>query len=59
MTYSQHAMGSLSLSKTFFIGGFKGLIHAIYPDVLTTFAQDTMKQSADILNDSRKTNRSD
>ena len=52
MTYSQHAWTSLSLSKTFFVGACKGLVHVVYPDVLTTFAQDTMENTAIILSES-------
>lgn len=57
MTYSQHACASLSLSKSFFIGACKGLIHALYPDVLTTFAQDTLERTAVILSESNKNNK--
>ena len=52
MTYSQHALASLSLSKSFFIGACKGLVHAVYPDALTTFAQDTLEKTAVILSES-------
>ena len=52
MTYSQHAWTSLSLSKTFFVGACKGLVHAVYPDVLTTFANDTLEKTAVILSES-------
>ena len=52
MTYSQHALVSLSLSKSFFIGACKGLVHAVYPDALTTFAQDTLEKTAVILSES-------
>lgn len=52
MSYSEHAWVSLSLSKSFFIGACKGLVHAVYPDVLTTFAQDTLEKTAVILSES-------
>ena len=52
MTYSQHALASLYLSKSFLVGACKGLVHAVYPDVLTTFAQDTLEKTAIILSES-------
>ena len=40
MTYIEHMKFSLSLSKDFFIGFLKAIVHAFYPDIYITSTSD-------------------
>ena len=50
MSYTEHMMFSLSLSKIFLSAGIKAIIHAFFPDVLITSSTDSIK----LLNDKMK-----
>ena len=50
MSYTEHMMFSLNLSKIFLGAGFKAIIHAFFPDVLITSSTD----SIELLNDKMK-----
>ena len=40
MTYLEHCMFSLKISKTFLVGSFKALVHAFIPDIYITSTSD-------------------
>tara|TARA_Y100000741_G_scaffold307246_1_gene249987 strand:- start:243 stop:485 length:243 start_codon:yes stop_codon:yes gene_type:complete len=42
MSYSQHMLFSLGLSKDFFIASTKAFVHAIYPDSYITSSSDAI-----------------
>lgn len=43
MTYTEHMMFSLGLSKIFLLASVKAIIHAFIPDVLITSSTDYIK----------------
>ena len=43
MTYTEHMMFSLGLSKIFLEAGAKAIIHAFIPDVLLTSSTDSIE----------------
>jgi len=42
-SYKEHMWIALRMSGKMFIGGIKGLVHAIIPDLFTTSVTDTCK----------------
>lgn len=50
MSYKEHMKFSLGLSKDFFVGGVKAVVHAFYPDAYIT-------STTDILNEMQKKTR--
>jgi hypothetical protein len=49
MTYYEHMLRSLTLSKELFIGSIKAVIHAIYPDMFTSSTTELVKNLQNIL----------
>ena len=43
MTYTEHMMFSLGLSKIFLVASVKAIIHAFIPDVLITSSTDNIE----------------
>ena len=52
MTYVQHFKFSMEMSKHLFIGSWKALVHAVYPDVYITSTTDTVNLVSKRLNES-------
>jgi len=44
MTYTEHMKFSLQLSKDFFVGGVKAIVHAFYPDAYITSTTDILNE---------------
>lgn len=59
MSYFEHMLFSLSLSKDMFIGSCKALIHAIFPNIYITSSSDLTKNLNDKLERSGCTNKKD
>jgi hypothetical protein len=49
MTYCDHCLLALMLSKEFFIGGVKSCIHAFIPDIFQTSASEHVNTIKHIL----------
>ena len=43
MTYKQHFIFSMGISKQFLEGSYKALVHAIIPDIYITSTSDIVK----------------
>jgi len=50
MSYFQHMKHSLSLSKLYFEGGVKAIVHAVYPNAYETSSTDIQKKINNKLN---------
>ena len=50
MSYFEHMKHSLSLSKLYFEGGAKAIIHAVYPNIYETSSTDIQKKIYQRLN---------
>lgn len=50
MSYFEHMKHSLSLSKMYFEGGVKAIVHAVYPNVYETSITDIQKEINNKLN---------
>lgn len=44
MSYFEHMKHSLSISKMYFEGGVKAILHAVYPNVYETSSTDIQKE---------------
>ena len=50
MSYFEHMKHSLSLSRLYFEGGVKAIVHAFYPNVYETSSTDIQKKINNKLN---------
>ena len=50
MSFSEHAILSLTFSGKLFVGSVKALIHAFIPDIYSKSTTDLMKEIEDMIN---------